>query len=178
MLVVALVLCAAVSGFGLGRSVDRAGAPPAQPDSVGVRVSSVVSASGVSDCHRLTNRPRLTLDGYTFWGTTALPVVIDRSLRVWGPRCVVSAGLAVVDGWVIGSSGDRAEWSPPPWAEFNSGPASSELLDVPGLSDCAVGFQPTASTSQSSGEPIVAVIDESGKVWGPRCVVSSGVAAS
>lgn len=175
-----LLVCVAAAGIGL-RHVDRRSDAVADQIDSNLRVSTVVSAAGVSDCHPLANRPPLKLDGYTFWATTALPVVIDRQLRVWGPRCVVSSGLAVADGWVSGSSGwpsDIPKWSPPAWAEFNAGPGSSELLDLPGLSDCAVGSQPTASTSQTNAEPFVVVLDESGQVWGPRCVVSSGVAAS
>jgi hypothetical protein len=176
-LVTALVLT-------VGRSVLRRDAAPQVDDGI-VRswpdVSGLVSAAGVSDCHRLADRPPLTLDGYTFWGTTALPVVIDRSLHVWGPRCVIGAGVVTAGNHAVpgrSSGSSMRAWSPPSWEEFVAGPASAELLEVPGLSNCKVGDRPSPWSTSDSGDPFVAVIDQAGRLWGPMCLVSSGIAAS
>lgn len=67
----------------------------------------------------------------------------------------------------------------PAWDMSHAGPSSSGLIDVPGISDCrplpAVKWPPY---SDPFGEPMVVVVDRSGVVWGPSCIVSPGRAWS
>jgi hypothetical protein len=168
----ALVIVAAFGGYGLARATTY---PPRDNSSL-PEVSRVVTASGVSDCHRLDGRQSLVLSAYTWGLTAAVPVVIDNERHVWGPRCVIAAG--VVHPGSLDAATEPFEWSPPGWDMSRSSPGTAQLLDLPGLSECRPGDRPTGSWWGAEAGLFVVVADRHGRLWGPRCVVSSGVAAS
>jgi hypothetical protein len=176
---VTFLLLAGARGYGLAlatrstpsRSVstrDVSGPAPA--------VSRVVNFPGVSDCHPMDGGELLSLGRYNFGMVAAVPVAIDLTFHVWGPRCVVAAGVVRRPGF--GAAAGAPKWSPPAWDESRAGPGSAELVDVPGLSDCGPGLRQGPWGDSAAGGPFVAVVGRDGRLWGPRCFVSSGVATS
>ena len=71
-----------------------------------------------------------------------------------------------------------AAWLPPTWDTSHAGPSSSRLLDVPGVTDCRPLAAGNRFPTNLFGEPVPVVIGSDGVLWGPRCVVSAGVASS
>lgn len=174
---VTAALVAGVTGFAAARltaapgAVDSVDSETALPDQ-----ARVVVAPGVSDCQPIPGSQTRLPDRY-FGSAAAIPVVVDRTLRLWGPRCVISAGL-------VNSAGDSApragaQWSRPEWDQMRAGPGSADLIELPGVSDCRPLWSPDAVDGDSSGyAPIVAIIGADGRWWGPRCIVSSGTTRS
>lgn len=179
LLTVTFLLLAGAGGFGLAlatrstpsQSVSTRGGSGQVPV-----VSRVVDSPGVSDCHPMDGGELLALGRYSFGMVAAVPVAIDLTFRVWGPRCVVAAGIVRPGGF--GGPAGALEWSAPAWDETRSGPGSAVLVDVPGLSDCGPGVRQGRWGDSAAGGPFVAVLGRDGTLWGPRCFVSGGLAAS
>jgi hypothetical protein len=172
------LLFAGASGFGLALATRST--PSQLVSARGVSgptpaVSRLVDSPGVSDCRPMDGGELLSLGRYSFGMQAAFPVAIDLAFHMWGPRCVVSAGVVKPAGF--GAASGALEWVPPAWDESRAGPGSAELVDVPGLSDCGPGVRQGPWGSSAGGGPFVAVVGRDGTLWGPRCFVSSGVAA-
>jgi hypothetical protein len=178
VLTVTFVLLGGASGFGLALVTRSAPSQlvSARGSGAAPEVSRVVDSPGVSDCHPMPAGELLSLGRYSFGMVAAFPVAIDLTLHVWGPKCVISAGVVKPAGF--GAAPGAPEWSAPPWDESRAGPGSAELLDVPGLSDCHPGVRQGPWGDSAAGGPFVAVVGRDGTLWGPRCFLSSGVAAS
>lgn len=178
LLGVPVLLLAAAGGYELALTtrstssqlVSSRPSAPAVP-----AVSQVVAAPGVSDCHPLAGAAPLSLGQYHVGAPAAFPVVIDAALHVWGPRCVIAAGI--VKPRYFSASPSELEWQAPAWDESRSGPGTSELVDVPGISACDAGIGRPRAASDGTA-PLVAVLGRDGTLWGPRCFVSSGLATS
>lgn len=179
LLAAALLLLGTAGGYELAlgtRTTPSQLVSPQGASAPAPAVSRVVESRGVSDCHPMDGGELLSLGRYSFATRSAVPVAIDFTFRVWGPRCVISAGIVKPAGF--GASAGGLEWSAPAWDESHAGPRSAELVDVPGLSDCGPGVRQGAWGDNSGGGPFVAVLGRDGTLWGPRCFVSSGVATS
>lgn len=178
-LVISALLIASAFGFLLARLTIKP--PPSVVMNVGayerakVSVSRVVDSPGVSDCHPVSST-RTSLPEKSFRFSAVVPVTLDSASRVWGPRCVITGGIVKPND--IRSGVSDGLWTAPPWDVTHAGPGPARVIEVPGLTDCRPLTSPNVSTSIAVSVPRVAVIDASGRLWGPSCIVSSGVSIS
>lgn len=152
-----------------------------------------IRRSGYSDPFRLSPLGRVRVA--VAW--VRAPAAVSRWLLFGFVVCAVVLTLAVTVGIVMqaaspnvttvhnqpssraGDSGP-SRYVAPSWDKSHAGPSSSKLVDVPGISDCQpfVRGEHWSPHRDPFGEPIVLVVDETGTVWGPSCIVSAGRTSS